>query len=113
MVDAFNTRAARARGAWEPGGRRGRQGVVPEMPERGSGTDTALRAAERQEQADRLLRAVRELPLGQRQLVTLALEGLSYAEMAEVLDISSNLVGVRLNRARKALTDKLSGETDQ
>ena len=56
---------------------------------------------------------MRELPLGQRQLVTLALEGLSYAEMAEVLDISSNLVGVRLNRARKALTDKLSGETDQ
>ena len=87
--------------------------VTSEMPELGSATDTALRAAERQEQADRLLRAVCELPLGQRQLVTLALEGLSYAEMAEVLDISSNLVGVRLNRARKALTDKLSGETDQ
>ena len=54
--------------------------------------------------------AVRELPMGQRQLVTLALEGLSYAEMAEVLDISGNLVGVRLNRARKALTEKLSVE---
>lgn len=81
-----------------------------EIPDMTSPDGTALDAAERQEQADRLLDAVRELPMGQRQLVTLALEGLSYAEMAEVLDISGNLVGVRLNRARKALTEKLSVE---
>lgn len=55
----------------------------------------------------RLRAAVRDLPLSYRQVVTLRLEGLSYAEIAEVVGISENNVGVRLHRARNALKSKL------
>jgi RNA polymerase sigma-70 factor (ECF subfamily) len=57
----------------------------------------------------RLHEAVRRLPLIQRQVVTLALEDLDYAEIAAVLGITENNVGVRLNRARATLR-KLMGE---
>ena len=53
--------------------------------------------------------AIQRLPLIQRQVVTLALEDLDYAEIAAVLGISENNVGVRLNRARASLR-KLMGE---
>ena len=53
--------------------------------------------------------AIQRLPLIQRQVVTLALEDLDYAEIAAVLGISENNVGVRLNRARTTLR-KLMGE---
>jgi len=61
----------------------------------------------RSQQQERLLAAVRRLPLGQRQLVLLALEGSSYDEIANVLGISVNNVGVRLNRAKAALKERL------
>ena len=48
---------------------------------------------------------MRRLPLAQRQIVTMALEGLSYNEIAEVMDISISNVGVRLNRARGRLQE--------
>ena len=50
-----------------------------------------------------LLGAVRQLPVLYRQVITLALEGLSYAEMAEVLAVSESNVGARLSRARQML----------
>jgi RNA polymerase sigma factor (sigma-70 family) len=50
-----------------------------------------------------LLAAVAALPLGPRQVISLALEGFSTTEIAEALGISSNNVAVRLNRARTAL----------
>lgn len=37
------------------------------------------------------------------------LDGLSYREMSEVLGISENHVGVKLNRIRKQLADQLKG----
>ena len=61
-------------------------------------------------QSQRLVEAVRQLPLIQRQVVTLALEDLDYAEIAAGLGISENNVGVRLNRARASLRN-LMGET--
>ena len=54
-----------------------------------------------------LLSAVRSLPIGQRQVVALAFEGLSYEEIATVLDLSVSNVGVRLTRARKRLAELL------
>lgn len=57
----------------------------------------------RQQQGERLAAAVRRLPVLYRQVVTLTLEGLEYGEIAEVLGISENNVGVRLNRARQML----------
>lgn len=66
-----------------------------------------LLGAQRRQQAQQLTRAVAALAPAQRQIVTLALEGLAYAEIAEVLDVSVNLVGVRLTRAKAALRAQL------
>ena len=52
---------------------------------------------------ERLLSAVRQLPIAQRQDITLALESLTGAEIAQVLGISDNAVHIRLHRARKRL----------
>lgn len=69
------------------------------------------RRASLQQRSERLLDAVRTLPLVQRELVTLALEGLSHEEIASVLGISVGNVAVRLSRARKLLMTQL-GEND-
>jgi RNA polymerase sigma-70 factor (ECF subfamily) len=55
-----------------------------------------------------LLAALRRLPVGQRQLLTMALEGLTPREIAEVLGITDNNVAVRLTRARAALRELLA-----
>jgi RNA polymerase sigma factor (sigma-70 family) len=60
----------------------------------------------------RLAEAIRQLPLPFRQVITLSLEDLSYAEIASVLGISENNVAVRINRARKLLREKL-GRVDE
>jgi RNA polymerase sigma factor (sigma-70 family) len=63
----------------------------------------AIAAADR----DRLLRAVRELPLHFRQAMLLALEDLSHSEISGVLGITENNVAVRLSRARALLRERL------
>lgn len=55
------------------------------------------------ERSRRLASAVRRLPLPYRQVVTLVLEDLSYAEIAEALGITLSNVGVRVNRAKTQL----------
>jgi RNA polymerase sigma factor (sigma-70 family) len=62
-----------------------------------------------QQDSARLMDAVRRLPLIQRQVVVLALEDMDYADIAQVLGITENNVGVRLNRARTMLRE-LMGE---
>jgi DNA-directed RNA polymerase specialized sigma24 family protein len=57
---------------------------------------------------ERLSRALRELPLGSRQVLALALEGLTHAEIGETLRLHESAVGVRLHRARAALRQKLT-----
>jgi RNA polymerase sigma-70 factor (ECF subfamily) len=70
--------------------------------------DTPELAQERQNIADIVQQAIATLPLGQRQVVTLVdLEGFSYAEVAEIMDIPTGTVMSRLNRARKALSEQL------
>ena len=61
------------------------------------------------QRAEKLLGAVRRLPIAQRELITLALEGLSHEEIANVLGISTGNVAVRLNRAKKMLQQELQG----
>lgn len=58
---------------------------------------------ERENRKTRLVAAIQSLPVAQRQIITLVLEDLSHAEIADVLGISESNVAVRLNRARKAL----------
>lgn len=57
-----------------------------------------------QELVDKVRHAVRNLPLAQRQVVTLVdLEGFTYASVAEILDIPVGTVMSRLCRGRRAL----------
>jgi RNA polymerase sigma factor (sigma-70 family) len=64
------------------------------------------RATQADERA-RLMLAIQSLPVAHRQMIVLMLEGLSHAEMAEVVGITENNVAVRLTRARKALKDAM------
>jgi RNA polymerase sigma-70 factor, ECF subfamily len=61
--------------------------------------------------SSRLLEAIRLLPIPFRQVLTLALEELSHAEIAAVLGISENNVAVRMNRARNLLKERLGRES--
>ena len=63
--------------------------------------------AARKDQRVRLMSAIQSLPVIHRQMIVLMLEGLSHAEIAEVVGITENNVAVRLNRARKTLKDAL------
>lgn len=69
-----------------------------------------LRHTELRQRRDGLLLAVHRLPLGQRQVVVLALEGFSQREIAEALALEENTVAQRLSRARRQLRTWL-GET--
>lgn len=64
----------------------------------------------REQRVERLRRAIHQLPLVYRQVITLSLEGLGYGESAEVLGISESNVGVRLTRARQLLRESLENQ---
>lgn len=61
------------------------------------------------DERDRVLQAVRRLPIAYRQPVILTLEDFSPAEIATMLGLSQNVIGVRLNRARSMLREMLNG----
>jgi RNA polymerase sigma-70 factor (ECF subfamily) len=63
--------------------------------------------AARTDERERLMSAIQSLPVAHRQMIVLMLEGLSHAEIAEVMGITENNVAVRLTRARKSLKDTL------
>jgi RNA polymerase sigma-70 factor (ECF subfamily) len=58
---------------------------------------------------ERLYAAIRQLPKPDASLALMHLDGVSYQEMAEVLGISENYIGVKLNRIRKRLAEQLKG----
>jgi RNA polymerase sigma-70 factor (ECF subfamily) len=60
--------------------------------------------AEQRETVEQLYRAIHQLPKADAALVLLYLDNLSYREMADILGLSETNVGVKLNRAKKALT---------
>ena len=69
-----------------------------------AGADSAEQAAER-DQLDQLYAAIHQLSRTDTALVLLYLDDLSYRQMAEVLGISESNVGVKLNRAKKTLSE--------
>lgn len=76
-----------------------------DMPAQG---ETPEGASASSQLAARVRAAVGRLPLGQRQVVTLIdLEGLSYAEVGEILEVPIGTVMSRLCRAREALRTRL------
>jgi RNA polymerase sigma-70 factor (ECF subfamily) len=66
--------------------------------------------AQHRETVEQLYKAIHQLPKADAALVLLYLDELTYREMAEVLGISENNVGVKLNRAKKALTTLMNGQ---
>jgi RNA polymerase sigma-70 factor (ECF subfamily) len=70
------------------------------IPDAAIDPESAASLRQRQQQ---LQAAVQQLPLGLRQAVVLMLEGLTHAEIGDVLGITVNNVAVRLTRARSEL----------
>ncbi len=64
------------------------------------------------ELVEQLYEAIHQLPKTDSALVLLYLDELSYREIAEVLGISESHVGVKLNRAKKALSTLMNGASN-
>lgn len=85
-----------------------RQPPVTEIPE-GLPADhpnpeqSAIEASEHRS----LLEATRRLPLPQKEVIVLVLEGFDYAEIAKMLNIAPNALALRLTRAKASLKKML------
>jgi RNA polymerase sigma-70 factor (ECF subfamily) len=74
-------------------------------------SDLADKSLERAETAEMVNRLIEQLPESYRTVLVLRdIEGMSNAEIAEMLGISTNLVKVRLHRARQALRTLIERE---
>jgi RNA polymerase sigma factor (sigma-70 family) len=74
--------------------------ALPEVPDPRKNPEALAIDSRRRET---LLAAIRALPVNHAQVITLALEDLTPAEIAAILGVTENNAAVRLNRARKAL----------
>lgn len=97
--------------------RRSETGLVPELEatlfDRGSyGADPAIET-ERKETVSTVHRVLSGLPQAQRELIALRdLQGLSYQEIAHILNCSVASVKLRLFRARRGFKDRFESLTD-
>jgi RNA polymerase sigma factor (sigma-70 family) len=87
--------------------RRRASGAPLEEAEHPTPSPNPERELDARQQVETLAAAVRELPLGARQVLVLTLEGLSQREIGDVLGLDENAVSVRMHRARKALRERL------
>lgn len=79
---------------------------------RGGAAEEAQPSVEREVVAQSALQALDRLPAGQRELLLwVSVEGLSYREVATLLDVPIGTVMSRLSRARQALRRLGDGET--
>lgn len=62
---------------------------------------------------ERLYRAISLLSDADKALITLYLDDYSYEEMADIMGISINYVGVKLSRIREKLTQKLNPKSHE
>jgi RNA polymerase sigma-70 factor (ECF subfamily) len=90
--------------------RRLRQRPILEVEDLAVAASDGARQAAQREVVERLYAAIRRLPKAEAALVLLYLDDLSYRQMAEVLGISESNVGVKLNRAKKALARMMNEE---
>lgn len=101
---------------WQRSSRRREARVVPTPEPIDTAVSTDANPADREEKGDlmdRLMTAVRGLPSAQRSLIVLALDDLSYREIAEITGMTENHVGVALTRARQTLAQKLEKLTHE
>ncbi|MFO0917712.1 MAG: RNA polymerase sigma factor [Planctomycetaceae bacterium] len=93
--------------------RRARQKPLLEIQIEASNGMDGAELAQQQETVERLYQAIHQLPKADAALVLLYLDELSYRDMADVLGISESHVGVKLNRAKKALSALMNGESHE
>jgi RNA polymerase sigma-70 factor, ECF subfamily len=89
--------------------RRSRQQPLVEVQVLVTHGASSAEQVQQQETVEQLYQAIHKLPKTDAALVLLYLDELSYREMAEVLGISESNVGVKLNRAKKALSELMKG----
>ena len=107
---AFNTALA-----WRRGERRRREGHERflKFGESPQSHPSHVDWSPEQEIVERLYTAIRLLPKVDASLALMHLDGLSYQEMAEVIGISENYIGVKLSRIRQHLADQLKGQNGE
>jgi RNA polymerase sigma-70 factor, ECF subfamily len=90
--------------------RRSRQQPLVEVQVLATENVNSAEQAQQRETVEQLYNAIQQLPKTDAALVLLYLDELSYREMAEVLGISESNVGVKMNRAKKALGAMMNGK---
>jgi RNA polymerase sigma-70 factor (ECF subfamily) len=107
---AFNTALA-----WRRGERRRREGheTFLKFDDSPQSQPSHAETLPEKEIVEHLYAAIRQLPKVDASLALMHLDGLSYAEMAEVLGVSENYIGVKLNRLRNQLAEELKGAGDE
>jgi len=90
--------------------RRSKQHPLVEMHVLATEGESSAQLAVHRETVEQLYDAIHKLPKADAALVLLYLDELSYQEMAEVFGISESNVGVKLNRAKKALSELMKGD---
>ena len=93
--------------------RRARQQPILEVEDLSVASLDSTQQFVQRELVDRLYAAIHQLPKPDAALVLLYLDSLSYRQMAEVLGISESNVGVKLNRAKKALGEFMKKESHE
>lgn len=93
--------------------RRSRQQPLLEVQVLATEGANSAEQAQHRETVEQLYNAIHQLPKADAALVLLYLDELSYREMADVLGISESNVGVKLNRAKKALSALMNGQSNE
>lgn len=70
--------------------------------------ETAHKTDEMSEHEEKLYEALHQLTLAERAIISLYLEDYAYAEIADIIGISENYVGVRVNRIKNRLKEILT-----
>jgi RNA polymerase sigma-70 factor (ECF subfamily) len=84
------------------------QGVAATPETEPVSTDNPEGEAIRNQRRQRLWNAIEKLPLVDRQIAVLHLEGLPTAEIVDVTGFSEGMVAMRLSRLRRKLTEELN-----
>ncbi len=99
--------------AWRRKERRRRWQIpTPDLERFAADAQTPLLSSDR-ELVESLYSAMKQLPKLDACLMQMFLDGLSYGEMADILGISEDNVGVKLSRARKSLAQFLQEFSDE
>jgi RNA polymerase sigma-70 factor, ECF subfamily len=93
--------------------RRSRQQPLLEVQAVATEMGDSAQQAQHRETVEQLYNAIHQLPKTDAALVLLYLDELSYQQMADVLGISESNVGVKLNRAKKALSELMKGPSHE